>query len=143
MFEMLTRVVEEAHTWGLAVVCHAYPSGEMWGDKKGSTESVLYASRAAAELGTDIVKTWYTGSTAEFAKVVEGTPAIVVAAGGAAANSPLDVLKQAASVVEAGAHGMTAGRNIWQAPDPGKMVAALKAIIHGGDSPEVAAKLLD
>ena len=64
MFEMLTRVVEEAHTWGLPVVCHAYPSGEMWGDRKGSTESVLYASRAAAELGTDIVKTWYTGSTA-------------------------------------------------------------------------------
>jgi class I fructose-bisphosphate aldolase len=115
----------------------------MWGDRKGSTESVLYASRAAAELGTDIVKTWYTGSTAEFAKVVEGTPAIVVAAGGAPANSPLDVLKQAASVVEAGAHGMTAGRNIWQATDPGKMVAALKAVIHGGDSPEVAAKLLD
>ena len=107
------------------------------GHKKGSTESVLYASRAyAAELGTDIVKTWYTGSTAEFAKVVEGTPAIVVAAGGAPANSPLDVLKQATSVVEAGAHGMTAGRNIWQAPDPGKMVAALKAVIHGGDSPE-------
>jgi len=143
MFEMLTRVVEEAHGWGLPVVCHAYPSGEMWGDRKGSTESVLYASRAAAELGTDIVKTWYTGSTAEFAKVVEGTPAIVVAAGGAPADSPLDVLKQAASVVEAGAHGMTAGRNIWQAPDPGKMVAALKAVIHGGDTPEVAAKLLD
>ncbi|MGB8384560.1 MAG: hypothetical protein WCG47_25530 [Dermatophilaceae bacterium] len=143
MFEMLTRVVEEAHTWGLPVVCHAYPSGELWGDKKGSTESVLYASRAAAELGTDIVKTWYTGSTAEFAKVVDGTPAIVVAAGGAPANTPLDVLTQAASVVDAGAHGMTCGRNIWQAADPGKMVEALKAVIHGGDSPEVAAKLLD
>jgi len=143
MFEMLTKVVEEAHEWGLPVVCHAYPSGELWGDRKGSTESVLYASRAAAELGTDIVKTWYTGSTAEFAKVVEGTPAIVVAAGGAPAKTPLDVLKQAASVVEAGAHGMTAGRNIWQAEDPGKMVAALKAVIHGGDSPEIAAKLLD
>ena len=143
MFEMLTRVVEEAHTWGLPVVCHAYPSGEMWGDRKGSTESVLYASRAAAELGTDIVKTWYTGSTAEFAKVVEGTPAIVVAAGGAPVTNPLDVLKQAASVIEAGAHGMTAGRNIWGAENPGKMVAALKAIIHGGDSPEIAAKLLD
>ncbi|OKH67652.1 fructose-bisphosphate aldolase [Mycobacterium sp. SWH-M5] len=143
MFEMLTNVVEEAHSWGLPVVCHAYPSGEMWGDRKGSTESVLYASRAAAELGTDIVKTWYTGSTAEFAKVVEGTPAIVVAAGGAPAPSPLDVLKQAASVIEAGGHGMTAGRNIWQAKDPAKMVNALRAVIHGGDTPEVAAKLLD
>jgi len=55
----------------------------------------------------------------------------------------LDVLKQAASVIEAGAHGMTAGRNIWGAENPGKMVAALKATIHGGDSPEIAAKLLD
>ena len=143
MFEMLTKVVEEASAWGLPVVCHAYPSGEMWGDRKGSTESVLYASRAAAELGADIVKTWYTGSTAEFAKVVEGTPAIVVAAGGAPVSSPLDVLKQAASVVEAGGHGMTCGRNVWQAEHPGRMVAALKAVIHGGDSPEVAAKLLD
>jgi class I fructose-bisphosphate aldolase len=142
MFEMLTKVVEEASAWGLPVVCHAYPSGEMWGDRKGSTESVLYASRAAAELGADIVKTWYTGSTAEFAKVVEGTPAIVVAAGGAPVSSPLDVLKQAASVVEAGGHGMTCGRNVWQAENPGRMVAALKAVIHGGDSPEVAAKLL-
>ena len=86
-----------SHAWGLPVVCRAYPSGEMWGDRKGSTESVLYASRAAAELGTDIVQTWYTGSTAEFAEVVEGTPAIVVAAGGAPVTNPLDVLKQAAS----------------------------------------------
>ena len=44
------------------MICHAYPSGELWGDRKGSTESVMYAARAAAECGTDIVKTWYTGS---------------------------------------------------------------------------------
>lgn len=142
MLEMLHSVVAEAHSWGLPVVCHAYPSGEMWGDKKGSTESVLYASRAAAELGTDIVKTWYTGSADEFRTVVEGTPAIVVAAGGAPAASPRDVLEQAAAVVEAGGHGMTCGRNVWQAEHPGRMVAALKAVIHGGASPAEAEKLL-
>ena len=142
MFEMLNDVVEEAHSWGYPVVCHAYPSGEMWGDRKGSTESVMYAARAAAELGADIVKTWYTGSAEEFRKVVECTPAIVVAAGGTPAKDPLDVLKQAAGVVEAGGHGMTCGRNVWTAKDPAKMVAALKAVIHGGESPTEAAKLL-
>lgn len=142
MLEMLNGVVEEAHEWGLPVVCHAYPSGELWGDRKGSTESVLYASRAAAELGTDIVKTWYTGSAAEFRTVVEGTPAIVVAAGGAPAKNPRDVLEQAAAVVEAGGHGMTAGRNVWQAADPGGMVRALKAVIHDGVSPADAEKIL-
>ena len=141
MLEMLNSVVEKAHEWGLPVVCHAYPSGEMWGERQGSTESVLYASRAAAELGTDIVKTWYTGSADEFRTVVEGTPAIVVAAGGAPASSPRDVLEQAAAVIEAGGHGVTAGRNVWQAPDPGLMVRALKAVIHEGATPAEAEKL--
>lgn len=142
MLEMLNRIVEEAHGWGLPVVCHAYPSGELWGDRKGSTESVLYASRAAAELGTDIVKTWYTGSTAEFQRIVEGTPAIVVAAGGAPAKAPIDVLEQAASVVDAGGYGVTAGRNVWMADDPGAMVRALKAVVHDGVAPSVAIDLL-
>lgn len=142
-FEELSAVTARAAEVGMPVVCHAYPSGELWAeDKKGSTEAVLYAARAAAEMGTDVVKTWYTGSAAEFAKVVEGVPAIVVAAGGAKAENPLQVLQQAASVVAAGGHGVTAGRNIWGAADPGKMIAALRAVVHEGERPEVAAKLL-
>lgn len=142
MLEMLSQVTEEAHKWGLPVICHAYPSGELWGDRKGSTESVVYAARAAAECGTDIVKTWYTGSAKEFKKVVDATPTIVVAAGGAPAPQPIDVLSQAAAVMDAGGAGMTAGRNIWGAPDPASMVRALKAVIHEGANPGDALKLL-
>lgn len=142
-FSALAAVTARAAEVGMPVVCHAYPSGELWAeDKKGSTEAVLYAARAAAEMGTDIVKTWYTGSTAEFAKVVEGVPAIIVAAGGPKAESPLDVLRQAASVVEAGGYGVTTGRNVWGAADPGRMVSALRAIVHEGERPEIALKLL-
>ena len=143
-FSELAAVTARAAEVGMPVICHAYPSGELWAeDKKGSTEAVLYAARAAAEMGTDIVKTWYTGSTAEFAKVVEGVPAIVVAAGGPPTKNPLDVLRQAASVIEAGGHGVTTGRNVWGAVDPGKMVTALRAVVHDGERPEIAAKLLD
>lgn len=142
MLEALSAVTEEAHKWGLPVICHAYPSGELWGDRKGSTESVVYAARAAAECGTDIVKTWYTGSAEEFKKVVDATPTIVVAAGGAPANEPIDVLNQAAAVMDAGGAGMTAGRNIWGADDPAGMVRALKAVIHDGANPGDALKLL-
>jgi len=143
MLEMLSVVTEEAHKWGLPVICHAYPSGELWGDRKGSTESVVYAARAAAECGTDIVKTWYTGSSEEFKKVVDATPTLVVAAGGAVTPKPIDVLNQAAAIMDAGGAGMTAGRNIWGAPDPTKMVLALKAVIHGGMNPGEALKILD
>ena len=141
--EMMSAVVEEAHTYGLPVICHAYPTGELWGDRKGSAESVLYAARAAAECGTDIVKTWYTGSAEEFAKIVNGVPTPVVAAGGAPAKRPLDVLEQASAVMEAGGVGMTTGRNIWGADNPGKMVTALKAVVHDGLTPTDASQLLN
>ncbi len=90
MFEMLTKVVEEASAWGLPVVCHAYPSGEMCGDRKGSTESVLYASprrcRTRRRHREDLVHRLHRG-------IPQGRrvhPAIVVAAGGARVSSPLD-----------------------------------------------------
>ena len=101
------------------------------------------AARAAAECGTDIVKTWYTGSAEEFRQVVEAVPTPVVAAGGAPAPKPINVLEQAAAVMEAGGIGMTCGRNIWQAEDPAKMVRALRAVVHDGATPTDAAGLLD
>lgn len=143
MLEMMSATTEEAHKWGMPVICHAYPSGELWGDRKGSTESVVYAARTAAECGTDIVKTWYTGSAADFKQVVDAVPTPVVAAGGAPAPKPINVLEQAAAVMEAGGVGMTCGRNIWQAEDPARMVRALRAVVHDGVAPSEAVKLLD
>ena len=134
MLEMLSNVVEEAHKWGLPVVCHAYPSGELWGDRKGSAESVLYAARAAAEVGVDIIKTWYTGSTESFREVVDGTPGLVMVAGGAKLDTDLEVLQFAESVVDAGAAGLTIGRNVWGADNPTGMVRALRAVVHDGQS---------
>lgn len=139
MLEMLAGVTERAAGVGLPTVCHAYPSGELWGDRKGSEESVLYAARAAAELGVDIIKTWYTGSTESFRRVVEGTPGLVMVAGGAKLDSDLEVLELAQSVVDAGAAGLTIGRNVWGSSDPARLVAALKAVVHDGLSARDAA----
>lgn len=140
MLEMLSRVTERAAELGLPTVCHAYPSGELWGDRKGSVESVLYAARAAAECGVDIIKTWYTGSTESFREVVDGTPGLVMVAGGAKLDTDLEVLQFAESVVDAGAAGLTIGRNVWGAADPAGMVKALRAIVHEGVSASEAAR---
>lgn len=142
MFEMLTAVVERAAEVGMPTVCHAYPSGELWGDRKGSAESVLYAARAAAELGVDVVKTWYTGSSQSFAEVVAGTPALVMVAGGAKADTDRDVLEMAESVMQAGAAGLTFGRNVWGAEDPTRMITALRAIVQDGATSSAAAEKL-
>ena len=47
----------------------------------------------------------------------------------------------AAGVMDAGARGMTIGRNIWGFPRITEAVEAFKLVIHDGKSPEQAMKL--
>jgi DhnA family fructose-bisphosphate aldolase class Ia len=133
-------LVREAERVGLPVVVHAYPCGAcVPPDERYAAEQVAYASRLAMEVGVDIVKTFYTGSAETFARVVEiASPALVVAAGGPRLETDADVLQMAYDVVQAGAAGITFGRNVWQSGDVAGMVEALKHIMHAGGSADEA-----
>jgi class I fructose-bisphosphate aldolase len=87
------------------------------------------------ELGVDIVKTFYTGSTESFNQVVNAAaPALVVAAGGPRLETEADAFQMAHDVVRAGAAGITFGRNIWQSSDTQNMIVAMKHIVHADGS---------
>jgi class I fructose-bisphosphate aldolase len=143
MFESLGALTAAASAAGLPVVCHSYPSGELIAEEERyAVEHVLHAARTAAELGADIIKTWYTGSPESFQEVVEGTPAVVMVAGGAKLPTDVAVLEMAAGAIAAGARGLTFGRNVWAAQDVTGMVAALGAVVRDGASPAEARELL-
>jgi DhnA family fructose-bisphosphate aldolase class Ia len=129
-------LVREAERVGLPVIVHAYPNGELVPpDEIFSAKQVGYAARLVMELGVDIVKTFYTGSAETFTQVVEMTaPALVVAAGGPRLETDTDVLQMASNVRQAGAAGLTFGRNIWQSRNPAGMVRALAHILHQNGS---------
>ena len=132
---MLGRMVRDAAPVGLPVVAHIYPKGEMVPeDERYAVRWCQYAARVGAEVGVDLVKTSYTGSAESFRQVVEACPVPVVAAGGPDLDSPRAVLEMARGVVEAGAAGVTYGRNVWGADDIPAMVRALKAVVHDGIS---------
>jgi fructose-bisphosphate aldolase, class I len=141
----LGALVRQAEQVGMPVIVHAYPNGEMVPrDEVYSAARVGYASRLAMELGVDIVKTFYTGSAETFGQVVErAAPVLVVAAGGPRLETDADVLHMAHSVVQAGAAGITFGRNIWQSVDPGRLIGALKCILHENGTVEEAHRLLE
>jgi len=132
----LSGLIQEAERAGLPVIVHAYPNGPLVPpDQVYSPEQVVYAARLGMELGVDIVKTFYTGSAETFAQVVEAaSPALVVAAGCPRLETDEDVLHMVQGVVQAGAAGITFGRNIWQRADPPAMIQALSRILHHGDS---------
>ncbi len=140
----LGHVVREARGAGLPVVAHCYPKGEFIPeDERLTAERVLYAARSGAELGVDIVKTFYTGSPESFAKVIEGVPTRVVAAGGPKQDTLMEVLVAVRGAIDAGASGVTYGRNIWQDPTPAAMIAAIKAVVHDGATPQEGADIYE
>lgn len=128
----LGALVRAAERVALPVIVHAYPCGELVPPDERYTEArVGYAARLAMEVGVDIVKTYYTGSAESFARVVEmAAPALVVAAGGPRLETDADVLGMAQGVVQAGAAGITFGRNVWQSANAPAMIRALKHIVH-------------
>lgn len=136
----LGALVREAEKVALPVIVHSYPCGELVPpDERYSVTQVGYAARLAMELGVDIIKTYYTGSAETFARVVEmAAPALVVAAGGPRLETDADVLRMAQSVVQAGAAGITFGRNVWQSGNAPAMIHALKHIVHDNGSVDEA-----
>ena len=94
------------------------------------------ACRIAFEHGADSLKTYYTGSRDGFRKVTAGCPAPVLIAGGPEAASEQAVSQMVADSIAAGGHGVVFGRNIWQSPDPARMVRALRHHPRGRHGPE-------
>ena len=145
LIDNLSGLIYEAEQAGLPVIVHAYPNGPLIpADEVYSAEQVVYAARLGMELGVDIVKTFYTGSAESFARVVKAAaPALVVAAGGPRLETDEDVLQMAENVVQAGAAGITFGRNIWQSDNAQAMIRALSAVVHHGSSVADAMAMLE
>jgi len=105
-----------------------YPRGPGIKDRF-DVQYVEYAARLGAELGVDLVKTYYTGSVETFRRVVKACHVPVVAAGGPRKETAKEALEMVKEVMEAGAIGVTIGRNVWAHPDPVGMTKAIRKIV--------------
>ena len=91
-----------------------------------TTKFYLLATRMVAELGANIVKTYYCEN---FDEVVAACPVPIVVAGGKKLpeNEALTLVYNA---MKCGAAGVDMGRNIFQAESPKAMARAVKMIVH-------------
>ncbi len=86
------------------------------------------ATRVVAELGAQLVKTYYCE---DFEKVTAGCPVPIVIAGGKRLPAE-EALTMAYRAIDEGACGVDMGRNIFQAEDPQAMAAAVAKVVHEG-----------
>lgn len=96
------------------------------------------ATRICAELGAHYVKTYYVDEG--FDSVTASCPVPIVMAGGKKIPE-LDALTMAYKAVQEGAAGVDMGRNIFQAESSVAMIQAVKAVVHGNETPEKAFEL--
>lgn len=143
MLHHLGLISREASLAGMPLIAHIYPKGELIKeDEQLSVKALSYAVRAGAELGVDIIKTWYPGSPEAFAKVTDVAPGKVVAAGGPKTDTEREFLEMTRGVMDAGAIGVAYGRNIWDHSNPTLMIKAIKAVVHGNRSVDEALEIL-
>ena len=121
----LTDMVNDASQYDLPVL-GVTAVGKALKDKK-EKRYLAHASRLAAELGADIVKTYYCDG---FEEVVAKTPVPIVVAGGPKLDTYEDVLNLCHNAIKMGAIGVDMGRNIWQSDYPAAIVQGVEAVIH-------------
>ena len=135
---IFSEIVRQKEALGIPLIGEAYVV-----EHRDKTEDEVHlkvkrVSRIMAELGADMVKTFFTGD--RFHEVVENTPVPVFTIGAEKLSTDLAVLKKAKASVDQGARGIIFGRNIFMAKDPIKLVRALNEVINSGKEPEEAAE---
>ncbi len=121
----LAKLVDEGEEYGIPVVAITAVGKEL---EKREAKYLALACRLAAEIGAQVVKTYYCDN---FSKVVNGAPVPLVVAGGPKLNTEEDVFNLVYNAIADGAVGVDMGRNIWQNDNPVAMIKGIRAIVHG------------
>lgn len=134
----LTDAINDAMEYDLPVL-GVTAVGKALKDKK-EKRYLTHASRLAAELGADIVKTYYCEG---FEEVVKKTTVPIIVAGGPKLDTYKDVLELCYNAIQCGAIGVDMGRNIWQSDYPEAITAGVAHIIHKNSSVKEALELVE
>ncbi|RLG18586.1 fructose-bisphosphate aldolase [Candidatus Micrarchaeota archaeon] len=130
MFREFAEIHSEAMEYGMPTIIWAYPRGKYVPDEK-KPEVIAYAARVALELGADVTKVNYTGSSESFKTVVRAAQKTKVISSGGSKLSDEQFIEKAKEVMNAGAAGFAVGRNVWQNENPLKISEQLRKVIFG------------
>lgn len=132
----MTRLIDAGLRYGMPVLGVTAVGRELVRDAK----YLRLACRIIAELGAQVVKTYYCDE--DFDTVTASCPVPIVVAGGKKIPE-LEALEMAYRAVDAGAAGVDMGRNIFQSEAPLAMLTAIRKVVHEGLTPARALELYE
>ena len=132
-FKNLTNMVNTSMRFGIPVMGVTAVGKEIERTKR----YFQLATRILAELGANIIKTYYCEG---FEEVTSACPVPIVIAGGKKLPEK-EALEMARKAIADGAAGVDMGRNIFQAESPVAMLKAVRSVVHCGASANEAYEL--
>lgn len=135
--EVFCSLVSEAKELGLPVVGEYFPARPDRLSPEELHDEVFRGCRIAAELGADLIKTFYTQN---FKEVTAGCPVPILGLGAEKTPTQVQALELAERIVQGGGRGVVFGRNAIQVPDPGAFQRALADVVKRGMTAADAAK---
>lgn len=130
----IIKLVDEGMRYGMPTMAVTGVGTDMARDQRYFS----LATRIAAEMGANIIKTYYVDTG--FERIAAGCPVPIVIAGGKKLPER-DALEMCYQAIDQGAAGVDMGRNIFQSEAPIAMLKAVNAIVHGNETGEHAYKL--
>jgi len=119
----MTKMVDMANRYGIPTLGVTAVGKNMVRDAK----YFRLACRISAELGAQVVKTYYVAEG--FETVTASCPVPIVMAGGKKLPE-IEALEMAHRAVSEGAAGVDMGRNIFQSDAPAAMIQAVRKVVH-------------
>lgn len=132
--ENMTKLVDAGLRYGIPVLGVTAVGRELVRDAR----YLGLATRMVAELGAQMVKTYYCEE--DFEQVTAASPIPVIMAGGKKLPI-LEALTMAHNAISQGAAGVDMGRNIFQREAPEAMIKAVRGVVHDNLSPAESAEL--
>ncbi|ARM31415.1 3-hydroxy-5-phosphonooxypentane-2,4-dione thiolase [Prosthecochloris sp. HL-130-GSB] len=130
----MTKLVDWGYRYGIPVMAVTAVGKNMVRD----AQYFRLACRICAELGAQVVKTYYVPE--DFDTVTASCPVPIVMAGGKKIDA-LDALTMSYNAIQEGAAGVDMGRNIFQSDAPVAMMKAVNSIVHEKATPQDAYEL--
>jgi DhnA family fructose-bisphosphate aldolase class Ia len=129
---MVAELGEASDRLGIPYIVEAEVPGAYGGRGWFPDDVVAYLRRScrlAQELGADVIKTNWPGSSEGYAEVIAVVSKPTVVAGGPLVGQD-ELLAVIDGALAAGAVGCSVGRNIFQADDPRAMAARIATLVH-------------
>ncbi|MFQ1013691.1 3-hydroxy-5-phosphonooxypentane-2,4-dione thiolase [Avibacterium paragallinarum] len=130
----IIKLIDEGMRYGMPIMAVTGVGKDMARDQRYFSLS----TRIAAEMGANIIKTYYVDQG--FERVTAGCPVPIVIAGGKKLPEK-EALEMCYKAIDQGALGVDMGRNIFQSQSPIAMLKAVNAVVHCGENADRAYEL--